>query len=128
MKQTALYFNSELDTIHIVDDDLSTKCWTLAYRASMETVKSIKALAIGHQCFDGLVAKYIAERLVAFERLETLILVVDGETDEEGASIRENMEDDLVTTKDRFILRGQCNVWNLPAVKVMTPGAFENHL
>jgi hypothetical protein len=79
MKQTALYFNPELDTVHIVDDQPSTDLRNLSDRTDEETIQSIKALAIVLQ--DKFVHYIIAQRLLEFERLETLILVVDGGTE-----------------------------------------------
>jgi hypothetical protein len=128
MKQTALYFNPELDTVHIVDDQPSTDLRNLSDRTDEETIQSIKALAIVLQ--DKFVHYIIAQRLLEFERLETLILVVDGGTEGDGeeSSFRERTENKLVKVRDYLVLHGNCKERKLPAVKVMTPEAFENHL
>jgi hypothetical protein len=131
MKQTALYFNPELDTVHIiVGSKHTTQFWALSNIVDKETIQSIKMLAIEIQGFDDEWARYFAGKLVLFARLETLISVVGDETrrDEEGSSNQVNMEDHLVKVKDQLVLRGDCTGWNLPVVKVMTRQAFETHL
>jgi hypothetical protein len=130
VEQTALYFSPEFDTVHIVNGPRGTEFFKLSCRTDKETIRSIKALAIRHQLSQDRWAPYIAGGLRALESLETLILVVDGETgsDGEGSSMRLNMEDHLVKTRDQLVLQGICKEWKLPAVKVMTPRAFESYL
>jgi hypothetical protein len=127
MKQTALYFNPKLDTVHVKDDEF----WTLSgspYPNHMETTQSIRTLAVGSQDVT-VETEYVARGLRAFEKLEMLILVVDGEM-AELSWLRVNMEDDLVKAKGRLVAisQGKCREWKQPVVKAMTRRAFENNL
>jgi hypothetical protein len=126
MKQTALYFNPKLDTVHIKKDEFRTLAGT-SYSIHWKTTQSIRTLAIGSQ---DVRMKYVARQLRAFRMLEMLILVIDGEMadDGEGSSLPENMEDYLVKVKDQLVLQGKCKAWKLPLVKVMDAQAFENDL
>jgi hypothetical protein len=126
MKQTALYFNPELDTIHIVDDERGSELWTLYSRTQKETIQSIKTLAIESHVDQQRLVKNIAALLPAFEVLETLILVIDGEAgkDEEGFSVRERAENILIQVAAQLKI---CREWKLPMVKVMNPRAFKNN-
>jgi hypothetical protein len=86
-------------------------------------------LAIGRPHLQDVWTQHVAERLGAFEGLETLILVIDREVGKNGKElIRVNMEDHLVKAQNRLVLQGNCREWKLPAVQVMTRRAFEDHL
>jgi hypothetical protein len=128
-KQTAIYFNPELDTVRIVDED-GSEFRTFFLCTDKERIRSIKALAVGGCLLRERLWEYIAEKLPAFESLETLILVVDGKTGraEKGSSIRVKMEDHLVKAKGRLVLQGKSKEWKLPAIKVMDTRAFKNDL
>jgi len=128
VKQTALYFNPELDTVHILNAR-GTGIWTLSCRTQRETIQSIKVLAIGSYLFQELWIQHIAGRLPVFESLEMLILVIEREVGRNGKElIRVNMEDELVNVQDRLALRENSKKeWKLPVVKVMTRRVFENH-
>jgi len=129
MKQSAVYFNPELDTVHVVADNCRTGLSDLFYRTHEETAKSIRTLAIESQEFSRDLTRNIAWRLqLGFLRLETLILVVDRKTvtGEEGQELVQlGMETSLVETQDRLILQGESKEWKLPVVKVTTREDFE---
>jgi hypothetical protein len=130
MKQTALYFNPTLDTVHI-NHEIDGRFLNLSYCTNKDTIRSIRALAIESRVFDHRDRFYIAGSLLcSFQSLETLILVVRDETgwDGTGASIREDMENALIIFKDSLTLHGGWKEQKLPAVKVMTSRAFENNL
>jgi hypothetical protein len=122
MKPTAIYFNPERDTVHVVDYD--RELHQLLQHSNAETIRSIKVLAMGGSLPNG---EIIVMR--RFESLETLIMVVEGEARRnEAESIRENMEGRLVKTRDRLVLRGKFKEWKLPTVKVMDAVALESLL
>jgi hypothetical protein len=104
MMHTAVYFSPELDTVHIVDE-VGGEFFRLAQRTNKETVRSIRALAFGSSLLQDVSRYHIATSLLAFESLEMLVLVVEGEVGEEQAeSIREQAEDHLVKVqKDRLV-------------------------
>jgi hypothetical protein len=125
MMHTAVYFSPELDTVHVVDG-FGSEFVFLAQRTNKETIRSIRALAFGSPLLQDVLKCHTATSLLAFESLETLILVVEGEEEE---LIREQAEDYLVKVqKDRLVLQEKCKVWKLPAVRVMSVQAIENHL
>jgi len=107
VKQTALYFNPELDTIHVVDDVIATM---LSHPIYTETTKRIKTLAIAAPCstiFAQYTCVYTLSRVLpALERLETYILVIEG--GEAESSTRKNMEDMMIQAQDRLRLEGKC--------------------
>jgi hypothetical protein len=118
MKPTAVYFDPERDTVHLID--LGREVHHLLQDNNEETMRSIKALAMGGRLLGEV---YIMKR---FESLETLIIVVEGETGRnEAESIRENMEGLLIKTRDRLTLRGHCKEWKLPMVEVMDALDFD---
>jgi hypothetical protein len=107
MKQTALYFNPELETVH-VPNDTGTGILTLC-QTHGETIQSIKVLAIESYIFQDVWTQYVAARLPSFESLETLILVSEREVARNGKDlIRVNMENELVKLHDRLVLQGNC--------------------
>jgi hypothetical protein len=127
MNQTAIYFNPELDTVHILED-FGGAIYDLSKRTNQATTLSIKALAVqflGDSSFSPAeAARYLSRHLVrVFWRLETIVLVVFG-WDEEAT--RKDMEDVLVKTHDSLRLVGECAEWKVPAVKVMDSIAFES--
>ena len=81
VNQTALYFNPELDTVHIAG---MTEFCNLSSRTDKETIQSIKWLSMGEQLLQDMKTGYIARKLPAYESLEVLIVVVDGETGSDG--------------------------------------------
>jgi hypothetical protein len=125
MNQTAIYFNPELDIVHIVDA-LGSGIHTLFQRTDQETVQSIRALAVAlpgstvHPEF----TRYVSKHLLALEGLETFILVIAGDAE----STRSNMEDALFKTKDLLRSERKWEEWKVPVVKVMNSEAFESHL
>jgi len=130
MKQTALYFNRELDTVHVACRQYTYEFNNLSYRTLKETIQSIKVLAIGSQLFEGSWMGQVARCLPEYESLETLILVASGEMGGEGdgSSVRVNMENALVEAQNQLVSQGNCKEQKLPVVKVMALQAFENHL
>jgi hypothetical protein len=130
VNQTAIYFNPKLDAVHIADVlgrefNMLTQC--------KATVRSIRMLVIGGRLFPEDLRRYVALSLFTFESLETLILVVEGETARnEEEWIRENMADHLVKARDRLRPdldgKGRRVEWELPAVKVMDAQALESQL
>jgi hypothetical protein len=126
MKQTAIYFSPELDTVHIVQGEHGNRFWALSDLFYRETIESIKTLAIGNKRIENqLITDFGAGRLSAFKGLETLILVVERGVERNGAElIRLSVEDFLVKDKDLW----KRKEWKLPAVMVMTRRAFETHL
>jgi hypothetical protein len=73
IKQTALYFNPELDTVHIAER-LDKEFHDPFRCTDSETTRSIRTFFDDHRRQD------IAGGLCAFQSLETLILVVGDET------------------------------------------------
>jgi len=127
MTQTALYFNPELDTVHIGNQsaqDLGHICY------HKEAIQNMKVLAIGSLPFHPVWIGYIGRMVPAFENLETLILVIVGESgsDEDGSSFRSKVENEIVQANDLFYSQGNRKDWKLPEVKVMSLQDFENHL
>jgi hypothetical protein len=115
--------------VHIVDE-FGCEFDMLTQRTDQETIRSIRALAIGSLLLQADLRQYTATNLLAFESLEMLILVVKGEVGEnEEELIREHAEDHLVKVqKDRSALQENSKAWKLPAVKVMNPQTLESHL
>jgi hypothetical protein len=125
MNQTTIYFNPELDTVHIMNH-VGDGIRILSKRTNPETVQSIKVLAIAVPGSIGQAGfiHNLSRHLPALERLETFILVIEGETE----SARKNMEDALIKANERLRLEGKCGEWKVPVVKVMNSEAFESHL
>jgi hypothetical protein len=123
IEQTAIYFNPQLDIVHVADE-FGSKLQDL-FLVDEETIRSIKTLAIGIPSLRA----YLAAHLLRFASLETLILAAEGEVGkDEETLIRENMEDNLVMFKN-FLLSKENRIhreWNLPAVKVMSPQTLES--
>jgi hypothetical protein len=134
-EQSALYFNPDLDTVRLVNDDRSGFYNLIRRRTNEKTVQSIKTLAIGAQLPLAETTTYLPTgNLSLFEGLETLILVVERlDTEVEGneeEAIREYVKDRAIKAGDhpRTHRNGQELEWKLPAVKVMNSHTFENHL
>jgi len=127
VKQTALYFSPELDTVHITGKERAIELTHLSYRTNEETIQSITVLAVEIQQVSRDSTPYIAARLSVFEGLETLIVVVNSNTGwDRKESIRLNVEGHLVEVKNRFVLLGRYKEWKLPEVKLMSRRDFEN--
>jgi hypothetical protein len=125
MKQTAIYFNPELDTVYIVDE-LGNEFSIFLMCTDKERIRRIKTLAVGGHHLQERLREYIAEKLPAFEGLETLILVIDGKKN--GSSIRVKMEDQLAKVNDQLVLHGKSKEWKVPAVQAMNPRDFKSDL
>jgi hypothetical protein len=124
MKQTAIYYNPERDTVYIVD--YVREMDHLLHRHNEETIRSIKVLAMGGRPVGDLL-RVTQNAIGRFEGLERLIFVVEGESArDEDESIRENVEGILIKTGGRLILEGNRKERKLPMVKVMGALAFES--
>jgi hypothetical protein len=122
VKQTAIYFNPGLDIVHILDE-FGHGIHNLSQRINQETIQRIKVLAVEFKDRFRLPsesAQYLSRCLPAFERLETLVLVVRGDTE----FYRKNM----IVANERLRLAGKCGEWKVPAVKAMNSATFESHL
>jgi hypothetical protein len=123
MNQTAVYFNPERDTVHILSD-FSHGIHSLSQRTTQETIESIKVLAVefSHSFLLAQSTHYLANRLPAFKRLETLVLVIGGDAEAHRKY--------MVEANDRIRLGkdAKWKEWKVPAVKAMNSEAFEGHL
>jgi hypothetical protein len=130
VKQTAIYFNPEIDTVRIVTTphDYGRKYEIFSLYTDEETIRRIKTLAVLQ---DDYAMQSLAMRLPTsqFEGLKTLILVVEREAGmHEEESIWEDMEDQLLKIKDQLALPENCEEWTPPVVKVMSAQTLENQL
>jgi hypothetical protein len=126
VNQPAIYFNPKLDTVYILEI-YGDKIHNLSQFANQETIQSINALAVEFPYYISPILanqfiRYLSEHLLAFERLETFVLVFGGDAE----SARKIMEDALMKAHDR--LQGECVEWKVPAVKVMDSRSFERDL
>jgi hypothetical protein len=124
MDQAAIYFNPELDTVHI-REDFGNGIYYLSKRTNQETTQSVKVLAVqflGNFLPPDL-TRYLSRHLRAFERLETIVLLA---FEWDAESTRKDMEGILNKTHDSLRLMGECAEWKVPAVKVMNLRAFES--
>jgi hypothetical protein len=122
--QTAIYFNPELDTVHIFEN-VGDKIHNLTQRTNRETIQSIKVLALEFSGrFLQAEARYLSRCLLVFKGLETVVLVFGWDAE----FTRKIMEDALIEVHNRLRVEGACAEWKVPAVKVMNSRAFETHL
>jgi hypothetical protein len=122
MDQTVIYFNPELDTVHVAEH-FGDKFRILSNRTNKETVQSIKVLAIGFPYGDlpSRFTQYLWECIPANGRLETIVLVF-------AESTRKHiMEEALIEVNDCLQSEGRGEEQKMPVVKVMTRQAFEDH-
>jgi hypothetical protein len=123
MNQTAIYFNPELDTVHILED-FGGAIYDLSKRTNQATTLSIKVLAVqipGHFSRTEAI-RYLSRHLPSFGRLETIVLV------DFGWDAESTLEDILIKTRDSLRLARKCAEWKVPVVKAMNSRAFESHL
>jgi hypothetical protein len=83
-KQTALYFNPELDTVHIAETKHSVEFWALCNVVDKETMEGLKTWPSKTRILTTSGRNILQEKLIAFVRLETLIFVVGDETGTDG--------------------------------------------
>jgi hypothetical protein len=121
---TAIYFNPDLDTVHILDN-FGHGIITLSQCINQETLQRIKVLAVEfpRHVPPSQFTRYLSMRLPMFERLEIIVLVFGWD----AAFTQKCMEDALIEVNDRLRLEGKNGEWKVPAVKVMNPEAFESH-
>jgi hypothetical protein len=123
INQTAIYFNPELDTVHILED-FGRAIYDLSKRTNQATTLSIKVLAVqipGHFSRTEAI-RYLSRHLPSFGRLETIVLV------DFGWDAESTLEDILIKTRDSLRLARKCAEWKVPVVKAMNSRAFESHL
>jgi len=138
-KQTAIYFNPDLDTVHVMDEFGGRLLRFISQRTDEETIKSIRFLVIKKIFIDldsededyavwGEDQNDFSEMwddLVLFERLEEIIWVFDdADTKEKAKSDRREILHEMKTFRNSLRQRGV--VWRVPAVKVMGPKTLES--
>jgi hypothetical protein len=115
--QTAVYFNPELDAVHVVDE-FGSKFQDLCQYTNKETIQSIKMLVVGSRLYQDDLKQQTVMSLLPFKRLETLIFLQGEAGRDEDELIREDMEDKLAKVMNRLVLPKVRQASQLPAVKV----------
>ena len=126
-KQTAIYFNPELDVVHLPDDRVR---FTFHLRGDDETRRRIKVLAVKGSATVQPEAEYTHPNnpLIwaygrRFKELEEIIWLSDEETMEKAGVIRDSIERHMKVFRDSLLAKGEA--WRVPAVKVTDLRTFE---
>jgi hypothetical protein len=137
VKRTAIYFNPDLDIVHIIDVYYDVERINLLHRTEQETVRRIKAFVIeGSHTMEALAETmdksnepvemfqpWICNNLERLEGLEELIWVVVNKATID--SVQKIIEHNLVLFVDKLREReGTQSRWRAPVVRVVDEHAF----